>query len=333
MKFITNSVAIILFIDGKTFRVEKDHENYHKIIEAFQLPLEEQEAAALDILVGKSVPAVISKTEGFDIFDGDTYYKGRILPKVFSDKIISIIKDGLPLGHFVKFWENLEQNPSFHVLHETGFFEFLEYQELPITEDGYFIAYRGVQDDYFSVQGSVKTQVLQGRVNDHGKIYNGIREVIEVARNGVSDNRDVSCHEGSLHIGSLDYALGWGNRVVVVKVNPKDVVSVPHDCSAQKCRVSKFEVIADFNYKIAVSVVDKLGNNTLLSPQPPNKRPEFIQKIATYIANRRQDGYDEITIRQIQNSFSPDWPSKVKIVDALQDLGMIFNVDSGIIKI
>ena len=37
-----------------------------------------------------------------------------------------------------------------------------------------------------------------------------------------------------------------GDRVVIVKVNPKDVVSVPTDCECQKVRTCEYQVIADY---------------------------------------------------------------------------------------
>ena len=334
MKWITNTQAITLFINGETIQVEKTHKHYPRIIEVFQLPVDDQEAAVLKIIKGNSLSAAIASTEGFEIINGETYYDGYKLPKAFSDKIVSIVRDGLPLDNFVKFWQNLEKNPSFHVVNETGFFEFLEYQELPITDDGCFLAYRGVSDDYWSVQGSLTTKVLQGQVSSTGKIFNGIGEVIEVQRNGVSDDRNVHCHEGSLHIGSLDYARGWGSRIVIVKVNPMDVVSVPTDCNSQKCRVSKFEVLLDFVQEITASVVDEKGEDTLIEPEPVNERPEFIDKVWNYLNTKREyDGVSEVTIRQIQNSFSPIWPSKEKVIDALQDLGEYLNRTTGIVTL
>ena len=40
----------------------------------------------------------------------------------------------------------------------------------------------------------------------------------------------------------MDFARG---KVVIVKVNPKDVVSVPHDCNCQKLRTCAYTVVAE----------------------------------------------------------------------------------------
>jgi acyl carrier protein len=49
-----------------------------------------------------------------------------------------------------------------------------------------------------------------------------------------------------LHVGSLEYAKGWGQRVVLVEVDPADVVSVPSECSCQKLRCCKYVVLAEY---------------------------------------------------------------------------------------
>jgi hypothetical protein len=47
-------------------------------------------------------------------------------------------------------------------------------------------------------------------------------------------------------VGSEEYATSFGQRTVIVKVNPRDVVSVPLDCDCQKMRVCEYEVTADY---------------------------------------------------------------------------------------
>ena len=49
-----------------------------------------------------------------------------------------------------------------------------------------------------------------------------------------------------MHVGTFDYASSWaGNsgKVVLVKFDPSDIVSVPTDCEHQKMRVSGYTVI------------------------------------------------------------------------------------------
>jgi len=318
MTYLTNASAIILFLsNGEKIRVEKTDKNYAKIVKTFELPKEEQEDAIRSIITPAAItPAAIAGNPGFSI-DGDVVtYQGEQLPPALVQKVLSILRDGLPLEHFEKFWERLEKNPSSSSVNEL--IDFLSYKELPITEDGYFIAYRGVNMDYYSVHGNLKTKVLQGKVDSQGRILNEIGATIEVLRREVDDNRDQGCSYG-LHVGSLDYASSWGPKVIVVKVDPADVVSVPKDSACQKCRVCKYEVLYDFVGEITASVVSDTGEDDIVT-NSDNERSAFIQKVYQYLEGKADEGLSEVTVRQIQNSFSPIWPSKESILDALQEL-------------
>lgn len=328
MTYIVNTAAIILHLNGQTHRVQKTDKKYPKILDALKLSPEEQESTINKILFDiVDTNTVIQESVGFEVRQDEIFYKGEKLPKAFSDKVISIIRDDLPLDHFEKFWQNLEQNPSRQSIEEL--IQFLEYKELPITEDGCFLAYKGVQSDYYSCHGNTETKVIQGKVNSSGQIYNGIGEVLEVRRRDVDDDRTKHCSHG-LHCGSLDYARGFASKLIVVKVNPMDVVSVPSDCDCQKCRVSKYVVLADYKEEITSSVVDEDGDDTLIQTSQVN-RSSFVEKVESYLTNKRDAGFEEVTIRQIQNSFSPKWATKQEILDALQELGEYWEInDDGI---
>lgn len=331
MKYITNNTKIILFIKGKAMSVEKTDKRYPKIVKVFDLPINEQEDEILKILepIEVSIKTIHGKN-GFEVVGEDIFYKGENLPNAFATKIKSIIRDGLPLEHFEKFWENLEKNPSNTAIEELV--DFLSYRELPITEDGCFLAYKGVANDYYSIHGNTYTKVLKGTVNNFsGKIYNGVGETVQVRRRDVCDNRN-ECASTGLHAGSLNYASGWGSRVVVVKIDPRHVVSVPTDSQAQKIRVEQYEVLSDYEAEIESSVVDSKGGETIVT-NDSKERNEFITKISTYLNNRADKGFSQTTLRMIQNSFSPIWPSKESVLDALQSLGYYWTDDDGVIVI
>ena len=327
MTYIINQSAIILFFDGESIRIEKDARNYPKIIKCFALPKEDQEAAIREVLQPTDFTLQsIDNADGFEMIEDQVYFKGEALPPALSKKVESIIRDDLPLEHFSKFWDNLEKNPASSSVNEL--LEFLEYKELPITEDGCFLAYKGVGDDYYSIHGNVKTVVIEGEVSLYGNILNTIGSHIEVKRRDVDDDRTNHCSHG-LHVGSLNYAKSFGNRVVVVKVNPRDVVSVPSDFNCQKCRVSAYEVVADYDYEITSSVTDEAGNDSLV-PNYSKERTEFLQRVDNYLTKKMEVGIEEVTFRQIQNIFSPAYPSKEEVIDALQELTYDWYEDSGV---
>ena len=129
-------------------------------------------------------------------------------------------------------------------------YKFLEHENIPITPDGTFLAYKRVDNNYYSF-ASGKLTLLQGKTNREdktGNIFNAIGETIEAARNEISDDPNEDCSQG-LHVGSIDYVIDFHNgdgHVIIVEVDPKDVVSVPHDTSHQKMRVSKYTVVSEY---------------------------------------------------------------------------------------
>lgn len=62
-------------------------------------------------------------------------------------------------------------------------------------------------------------------------------------RDRVDSNGRVECSVG-LHVGTYEYASGYvGNMMLLVKVNPRDVVSVP-DYDFSKLRSCRYTIIA-----------------------------------------------------------------------------------------
>jgi hypothetical protein len=87
--------------------------------------------------------------------------------------------------------------------------------------------------------------LLQGKVREDGRIFNGVGETIECMRNSVNDNKDDTCSYG-LHAGSYEYASNFSQgKLVEVEIDPSDVVSIPSDCSGQKLRTCKYVVVAE----------------------------------------------------------------------------------------
>jgi hypothetical protein len=170
---------------------------------------------------------------GVEITDGVIYYNGEPVHNYVVDRIFDFMDEGLPFQPLARFLEKLMANPSRRAVEEL--YLFLEHKHLPICEDGDFLAYKSVRKDYM----------------DHhsGKFFNGVGEVLDMPRNAVCDDADIGCSYG-FHAGSYEYASTFGggdSRLVIVKINPSDVVSVPKDCDCQKLRTARYEVVKDFD--------------------------------------------------------------------------------------
>jgi hypothetical protein len=224
--------------------VESSHINWKPIMALYKA------GKYLEMLPLLSVTGAITTQSGgkFTVKDGVVYYNGQPTHGYMFERILFFLKE-LPKQYprLVKFAENLYLNPSDRARNEL--YKFLEKGNMPITDDGCFLAYKGVKNDYYSITAG-KVVLLQGKQDANGYIYNAVGEVIEVKRECVDANPNRDCSNG-LHAGSFNYADGFksGGRLMIVKINPRDVVSVPH-ADANKLRCCLYEVIAEHGKKL-----------------------------------------------------------------------------------
>uniref|UniRef100_A0A6M3KUF6 Uncharacterized protein n=1 Tax=viral metagenome TaxID=1070528 RepID=A0A6M3KUF6_9ZZZZ len=222
-----NDGTISCVVDGKQYIFDTDHPSYGVLCEAIK------ERDVETFISNYDVKAFIG--EGVEIRGDTIYYQGEVVHNTVCENILRSIKEGFDIIGTKKFLENLIENPSKHSVDEL--FSFLQIHHLTITDDGCFLAYKCVKEDYLD--------------KFSGKYDNHPGAVMEMSRNQVDDNLNHACSHG-FHVGALGYSGpdGWyyreGDRVIIVKVNPKDVVCVPTDSNFQKVRVCRYEVVGDF---------------------------------------------------------------------------------------
>mgnify|MGYP000353442978 CR=1 FL=1 len=165
MKYIINATGIVFFHQNKPIKIDKSSPQYLRIVKAFDLPENEQEQAIVEIL---DQTAGNFERDGFQITPDEVIYNGEKMPQALADKVRAIAQEGLPVSIFAKFWDNLQLNPSANSVREL--YDFLAYKELPITEDGCFLAYKGLTRNDWSIPANKETKVLKGKVDDKGRI-------------------------------------------------------------------------------------------------------------------------------------------------------------------
>jgi hypothetical protein len=211
---------------GKSFTVAPDHKNYGEILKALQEDNLEEFTRLVDI-----VPQVQAWGSGkLEVRDDTVLFNGEPVHGSIVPRVVEHFQQGISVDYLANFLGRLSKNPSYRAVNEL--YEFLEHRGLPLTKSGTFLAYKGVRHDWFDRYS--------------GTIENAIGKVIEVPRNKVDDDRTRACSRG-LHCGTLDYVISYcTERVLLVEVDPADVVSVPTDCDAQKCRVCRYKVVAEY---------------------------------------------------------------------------------------
>lgn len=251
--YIIKGTGITLFIDGRPVDIETTDFRY---TDALSAAIAHDSDKLLEVIsrcearfAVKEAIASIEKTAIFgdlDIITSKTgevtvTYKMTALPQCLQDKLVDLWRNGCTdFSHYYMFCEKLLANPSEHSRQQL--YTFLDGQSLPITQDGNFIAYKGLSYNMVSVHGNPDTTVLSGERLSDGRIKNNVGDIIRVRAADVETNPDIFCSTG-LHVGSYDYASRFGQIAVAVEVNPAHVISVPTDCSCQKCRVSEYKVL------------------------------------------------------------------------------------------
>lgn len=243
--YIYSGGVLTVVAKSKTFRVRNGEGRFHEILDALKNNATEDEVYGL-IMSTQSLEDYIEK-QGNDrvtVEDGVVKVDGEPLENSVASRISEFKKNNLPIDHLVKFVERAADNPSYHSRNQL--YDFLEHKCLVITEDGHFLAYKGVRNDYYDRWS--------------GTIDNSPGRTIKMDRTKIDDNPASHCSKG-LHVGALEYASNWacGGKVVIVKVDPANVVSVPNDHSFQKCRVCEYTVLRDAEGKLTQPLYTTTG--------------------------------------------------------------------------
>ena len=241
MKYIISDSGVVnAFVGGEAYTFDKNHHNYNALIRHLKSGNVEHFEAAYDV-----ASSVEHFCDGYvHVKNGTLNWNGIPMPELFTDRILDMKKEGFDFDSMLNFMCNLNDNPSDKSILEL--FDFMQNKNLPITQDGHFLAYKAVRPDFKDIYS--------------GSIDNSVGEVVEVDRSKVDSNRNKHCGAG-LHVGAIDYVTSYGginldnhddndsdggNQIVICKVNPADVVSVPSDARFQKLRACRYEVVAIF---------------------------------------------------------------------------------------
>jgi hypothetical protein len=187
------------------------------------------------------------------IENGVVYHKNSPIDTYATRKVVEFMNARLPFKPLLNFIERVMRNPSFRAVQDL--YQFLEAGNMPITDDGHFLAYKKVR---YAENGIDLVDIYTGTIN------NNVGALVEMPRNQVNEDPNVTCSYG-LHVCSYDYlkhyGAGPGSAVVTVLVDPADVVAVPTDYNNAKMRVCRYTIV-----EICHTWEDGHGQNLGLSP-------------------------------------------------------------------
>lgn len=223
---ITGS-AIIVMVNGRTYTFDRHGKEAKTAIEAIKA----NDGDKILKMKVFTLPTEISDSE-VEVVDDELFFMGKPMHSVLADRIVELTGEGLDTKSYRRFLSNLKRNPNPDSVEQL--YGFIEACGLSITDDGCFLAYKKVREDY--------------RDKFSGTFLNTPGSVVRMDRSEVSTDPADACAPG-LHVGAWGYSghNGWfgGDKVMLVKVNPRNVCRVPNDHGCQKCAVCEYEVLRE----------------------------------------------------------------------------------------
>lgn len=220
-------------------QADSGHPNFSRIRDALAHGTEPESVIA-DLFDGtRAVAAKFAQlSERTAIRNGHVLFDGDPVPEVLERQVLRFMDAGIDQWQpLINFWELLSQNPQEHS--RTQALDWLNTHAFAITPEGHVVGYKGLGSDGRSIHSG--GAVVNG-VQVSGSVPNEDGSVIEMARSSVQHDPRVGCSYG-LHVGTLDYASSFGSIVKMVTVNPRDIVSVPTECSWAKMRTCRYTVV------------------------------------------------------------------------------------------
>ncbi|UOX40387.1 RIIB lysis inhibitor [Aeromonas phage GomatiRiver_11] len=223
--WMANSKFLSVTIGAETYNASGDHPQFMEIIGLLR---EEKYDEAMEMLnIKRGLERYVS---GDLVIEGGTLkYKDLIIDSGLTRRIIEKMQNGEPFEPLVAFFDNLMANPSRRAVYQL--YDFLEHNDIEITDDGHFIAWKRVDSNF--------------KDKYTGKFDNSPGTIVKVNRFQVDEDPNVTCSHG-LHVAAKSYIPHYGGgsgKIIACKVNPADVVAIPTDYQNAKMRCAGYEVL------------------------------------------------------------------------------------------
>ena len=225
---VYTSDNILMVVDGESFTAHKSHPCFDLIIKAITDGNVDKAKSLFNIR------DQISKLSNglFEVRGDDIFYTDRSkhVRSVLTRWVLRNIKEQANVEHSIRFLKNIEENQFDYVRDECH--DFVTMGSLPICEDGTFLAYKSVKEDYMDIFSETH--------------FNGVGETLEMPWEECAINNQ--CCSPGFHFGTEDFVTHnyTGPRVVVIQVDPRDLLATPN--YAGKGRTRKYTVIGEIGH-------------------------------------------------------------------------------------
>ena len=228
--------SLTIFLGGKPHQIDSTHQSFEQLLKIVKGEAETPSDEELKKLISirEVIQQKLANNGRVRLGHNEIIIDGIPVHNYSTDRILEMLKQGVDINPWIRFMERLIENPSSHVFSEL--MEWMTKGNMPVTEDGHFLAYKKVDDNLRSYHPSPDGTHLQHVVG----------ESVSMPRYQVDDVRHNTCSTG-LHFCSWDYLpsyRGSSGRVLVLKIDPAKVVTIPSDYQHTKGRAEGYQVLS-----------------------------------------------------------------------------------------
>ena len=247
---LANSV-VVTSTTGAPISIDSNHPNYELVVSQLTAGTVTDYEALLDLMQPvREYRKALANSPFYENESGivcvDINGYPFTVPAQLQSEVLRVYRANGNLTPLVNFVTRLASNPDKSV--HKQLYGFISVCGLTLTEDGYFLAYKKIRDDYKDIYT--------------GTMDNSPGQTLEMPRFAVEKDPDRTCSAG-LHFAAWGYLRHYGasdgTRIVILKIDPADVISIPTDYNNMKGRACKYKVIQE------IEVPEELKHTTVWS--------------------------------------------------------------------
>lgn len=282
--------SVMVIIDSRPRMVSLDTDQGKKLAAALRKPVQdEDEVRSLADVTSRLTKHTFGRVT---VDDRDQLrLDGVVVDYGMSTIIIGLCREGADVTSLTNFLANVAENPNKGIANDL--YQFISGGMLPITPDGYFLAFKRVRADFMDIHS--------------GTVSYKLGEKPSMDRANCDENRHQTCSRG-LHACSYNYLPHFGgssDTIMIVKINPRDVTAIPTDYNLTKLRCCLMEVVdqvpeaevkAFFNKAVDDRYSPKTATPETASDNTGNTGQTQVDKTDTVIASQEGD----LTVDQVR---------------------------------
>ena len=256
-RVIKGEKTLTIFLDGMIYHFDVNDEKSKRLLSEIKNNISDEELRKMIVFddFKEYCRPMEDKKDGVVITEDTILIDGEEISTPLANQIRRHYNEGISIEPIINFIRKVRLNPSYRIRNQL--WNFIEASQnsggFTLAEDGDILAYKKVSKDYKDIYT--------------GKFDNSVGSVVEMERRNVDDDPNNTCSAG-LHFCAYSYLSHYGSKskntdkIMLVKVNPKDVVSIPTDYGYAKARCCRYEVIQEV-HDIITSGVYHVQNNEI----------------------------------------------------------------------